>query len=121
MKITMQRILFSAILFLVLICQACSDFSDLNNIEREEQEIELAVPLINTEFSVSDFIGENGPDNVSIKIDAEGRVTLVYQGDVVRQNISAVFPAVPYCIDLMEGPYLECNQDAIKEFRPKPK
>ncbi len=37
----------------------------------------------------------------------------------IRQCLDAVFPAVPYCIDLIEGPYLVCNQDVIKEFRPK--
>lgn len=37
----------------------------------------------------------------------------------IRQCLDAVFPAVPYCIDLLEGPYLICNQEIIKEFRPK--
>ncbi len=37
----------------------------------------------------------------------------------IRQCLDAVFPAVPYCIDLIEGPYLECNEDVIKPFRPK--
>jgi len=37
----------------------------------------------------------------------------------IRECLDAVFPAVPYCIDLLEGPYLECNESAIKVFRPK--
>ncbi len=37
----------------------------------------------------------------------------------IRECLDAVFPAVPYCIDLIEGPYLECNDDVIKIFRPK--
>ncbi|MGI5310026.1 molybdopterin adenylyltransferase [Rheinheimera sp. WS51] len=37
----------------------------------------------------------------------------------IRQCLDAVFPAVPYCIDLMEGPYLVCNEAVIKPFRPK--
>ena len=28
-------------------------------------------------------------------------------------------PAIPYCIDLMEGPYLECDEAIIKPFRLK--
>lgn len=39
----------------------------------------------------------------------------------IRECLDAVFPAIPYCIDLMEGPYLECNEDVIKPFRPKKK
>jgi molybdopterin adenylyltransferase len=39
----------------------------------------------------------------------------------IRECLDAVFPAIPYCIDLMEGPYLECNEEVIKPFRPKKK
>ncbi|KPD21811.1 MULTISPECIES: molybdopterin adenylyltransferase [Idiomarina] len=39
----------------------------------------------------------------------------------IRQCLDAVFPAVPYCIDLMDGPYLECDESLIKPFRPKSK
>jgi molybdopterin adenylyltransferase len=39
----------------------------------------------------------------------------------IRECLDAVFPAVPYCIDLMEGPFLECNEAVIKPFRPKKK
>jgi len=37
----------------------------------------------------------------------------------IRQCLDAVFPAIPYCIDLIDGPYLECNEEVIKIFRPK--
>jgi molybdopterin adenylyltransferase len=37
----------------------------------------------------------------------------------IRENLEAVFPAIPYCIDLIGGPRLETNESAIKAFRPK--
>jgi molybdopterin adenylyltransferase len=37
----------------------------------------------------------------------------------IRQCLDAVFPAIPYCIDLIEGPFIECNEDVIKPFRPQ--
>lgn len=37
----------------------------------------------------------------------------------IRECLDAVFPAIPYCIDLMDGPYLDCNEDVMKPFRPK--
>lgn len=37
----------------------------------------------------------------------------------IRQCLEAVFPAIPYCIDLIGGPYLECNEENMKAFRPK--
>ena len=39
----------------------------------------------------------------------------------IRTCLDAVFPAVPYCIDLLEGPRLECNEDIIVAFRPQKK
>ena len=39
----------------------------------------------------------------------------------IRECLDAVFPAIPYCIDLIEGPFLECDESVIKPFRPKSK
>lgn len=36
----------------------------------------------------------------------------------IRQCLDAVFPAIPYCIDLLGGPFIECNEEVIKPFRP---
>jgi len=48
-------------------------------------------------------------------------VNLPGKPKAIRECLDAVFPAIPYCIDLLEGPYLVCNQDVIKPFRPKNK
>jgi molybdopterin adenylyltransferase len=37
----------------------------------------------------------------------------------IRQCLDAVFPAIPYCIDLIGGPFLTTNEAVIKVFRPK--
>jgi len=37
----------------------------------------------------------------------------------IKENLEAVFPAVPYCIDLIGGPRLETNETVMKAFRPK--
>ncbi|HJE02681.1 Molybdopterin adenylyltransferase [Aliarcobacter thereius] len=37
----------------------------------------------------------------------------------IKECLDAVFPAIPYCIDIMEGPYLETDEEVIKAFRPK--
>lgn len=39
----------------------------------------------------------------------------------IRECLDAVFPAIPYCIDLIGGSYMEANEDVIKIFRPKGK
>jgi molybdopterin adenylyltransferase len=37
----------------------------------------------------------------------------------IRECLEAVFPAVPYCIDLIGGPFLETHDDVVRAFRPK--
>jgi molybdopterin adenylyltransferase len=37
----------------------------------------------------------------------------------IRECLEAVFPAIPYCIDLIGGPRLETNEAVIQAFRPK--
>jgi len=36
-----------------------------------------------------------------------------------KETLDGVFPAVPYCIDLIGGPYIETHESVCKAFRPK--
>ena len=36
-----------------------------------------------------------------------------------EQLVAGIFAAVPYCIDLIGGPYIETNEAIVKAFRPK--
>ena len=36
-----------------------------------------------------------------------------------RQTVHGIFAAVPYCIDLIGGPYVETDETVVKAFRPK--
>ncbi|MFO1042289.1 MAG: molybdopterin adenylyltransferase [Planctomycetaceae bacterium] len=46
-------------------------------------------------------------------------VNLPGQPKAIKECLDAVFPAIPYCIDLLEGPYLTTDESKIKAFRPK--
>ncbi len=46
-------------------------------------------------------------------------VNLPGRPKAIRECLDAVFPAIPYCIDLIGGPYLEANPAVIQVFRPK--
>lgn len=46
-------------------------------------------------------------------------VNLPGKPSAIRDCLLAVFPAIPYCIDLIEGPYLTTNETVVKAFRPK--
>ena len=46
-------------------------------------------------------------------------VNLPGRPKAIRENLEAVFPAIPYCIDLIGGPRLETHEAAMKAFRPR--
>ncbi len=41
------------------------------------------------------------------------------QPKAIAECLDAVFPAIPYCVDLIEGPCLATNPDRLVAFRPK--
>ena len=46
-------------------------------------------------------------------------INLPGKPSAIAECLDAVFPAVPYCIDLIDGPYLETDESVIRVFRPK--
>jgi molybdopterin adenylyltransferase len=41
------------------------------------------------------------------------------QPKAIKETLDGVFPAVPYCLDLIGGPYVETRDEVCKAFRPK--
>jgi len=46
-------------------------------------------------------------------------VNLPGKPKAIGECLEAVFPAIPYCIDLIEGPRIEVKPDTVSVFRPK--
>lgn len=46
-------------------------------------------------------------------------VNLPGKPKAIRENLEAVFPAIPYCIDLIGGARLETKESVMNAFRPK--
>jgi molybdopterin adenylyltransferase len=46
-------------------------------------------------------------------------VNLPGQPKAIRETLDGIFAAVPYCIDLIGGPYIETHEAVVKAFRPK--
>ncbi len=41
------------------------------------------------------------------------------QPKAIKETLDGIFPAIPYCIDLIGGPYLETKEGGVIAFRPK--
>ncbi|MGP1533698.1 MAG: molybdopterin adenylyltransferase [Campylobacter sp.] len=48
-------------------------------------------------------------------------VNLPGQPKAIRECLEPVFPAIPYCIDLIGGAFIETDESVMKVFRPKQK
>jgi len=46
-------------------------------------------------------------------------INLPGQPKAIKETLDGIFAAVPYCIDLIGGPYIETNTEVIAAFRPK--
>ena len=46
-------------------------------------------------------------------------INLPGQPKAIRETIDEIFSAIPYCIDLIGGPYIETKKENINVFRPK--
>jgi molybdopterin adenylyltransferase len=46
-------------------------------------------------------------------------VNLPGKPSAIRDCLLAVFPAIPYCVDLIDGPFLTTHESVVKAFRPK--
>ena len=46
-------------------------------------------------------------------------INLPGQPKAIKETLDGIFPAVPYCIDLIGGPYIETHEEVCRAFRPK--
>ncbi len=46
-------------------------------------------------------------------------VNLPGKPSAIADCLDAVFPAIPYCIDLIGGPWIETRAEVVQSFRPK--
>ncbi len=46
-------------------------------------------------------------------------INLPGQPKAIKETLDGVFAAVPYCVDLIGGPYIETDESVLKAFRPK--
>lgn len=46
-------------------------------------------------------------------------VNLPGKPKAIEECLEVVFPAIPYCLDLIDGPYLETDPAVMTAFRPK--
>ena len=93
------------VLGLWLTAVGCIDQEAYENISIANEQ-EIAIPLINSSVSISSVTDKVDSENTSIQVDEEGKVTVFYDGEVLRQTSRQLFPALP---GLTDFPLVDTN------------
>lgn len=73
---------------------SCSSIENDTKFDWAETEYDLALPLVNTKLTVGK-ISEESKGNSVLKIDSDGRVTVLFNGEIIRRTSSSIFPPFP--------------------------
>lgn len=89
------------LIFLVCVLNACR-LPTQENLLEEIDEAVWAVPLINDELKLQNVltVAKNVAGDVNINTDDEGKVSISYEGEVLRDPASVVFPPIFGLFDL---------------------
>lgn len=79
---------------LFLVFFSCIDTEKETAFGWSESEYEIAVPIVSTKVTVSK-IAEVSKGNTGLRISADGKATILYNGEVIRRTSSVIFPPFP--------------------------
>jgi hypothetical protein len=85
--------LFSFLCGSVLII-SCNDLDNLEDRKLSNFNAHYAVPLIHDRLSLASLIEAN-VDNTSFQVSEEGKLVVLYQGDVLKKTMQEMFPPLP--------------------------
>ena len=86
-----QKLILISFIFSIV---SCYDLENETQFDLGNQEYNLAVPLIDSQITLNKLSSEL-TGNTSVRIDAEGRATVFYNGEVIRRTAAAIFPPFP--------------------------
>jgi hypothetical protein len=77
-------------LFCLSSCLETTDFT----LGLSDDAYSFAIPLVNTRITVG-RLAEQSTGNAGIRIDSDGKATVLYNGEVLRKSAAAIFPPFP--------------------------
>ncbi len=86
--------IFKLFFFLLALHFFSCDFPSRDSILEETKDALWAIPLLKDEIKIQDIFVED-QDGVSLFSDDEGKVIVTYEGEVLRDPASVVFPPIP--------------------------
>jgi CheY-like chemotaxis protein len=99
---------------------------------KERSDLDVALPDGDGFHFFETLKAERGASHLSVifisaRSDTSAKVRALKLGEVQvldadgKPVVPGIFAAVPYCVDLIGGPYIETREAVVKAFRPKKK
>ena len=89
----LQRSVF-ALLCCTLFLFSCLDTSSENGFGLNDGTYDVAIPIINSKITVGK-LADAAKNNTTIKIEPDGKTSVLYNGEVIRRSTAAIFPPFP--------------------------
>lgn len=77
---------------------ACSDLTRVDELELDPKG-EYAIPLINTSASILE-IADNTSSNASVRVDPDGKLTVLYSAEPVRRDVREIFAPLEFSVPI---------------------
>ncbi len=78
---------------MVILFLGCGPIDDLDNVDSIDYEAAYAVPLIDSEIKIEDFL-EDFEETSEIIIDPDGLIRFKYRGDVISATVEQMFESI---------------------------
>lgn len=94
MKIKHVNISYLFVILYLVLPGGCTLFDEAADLDLGDHTYQLAVPLVNTKATVG-YLAENATGNITLRVDASGKTTLFFNGEVLRRSTANFFPPFP--------------------------
>lgn len=86
----MNPFAFFFFLMVVICFSGCGPLDNLDEINGIQYEAEYAVPILNSDISIQDFL-EDFEENTTIIVDPDGLLHFKYRGDVIKATVDQIY------------------------------
>lgn len=89
----MIKIVQLIFLFCIILLSSCN-LPQTDGLLEETKNAVWALPIINDEIKLQDILSNSDNSNTKVYSDEEGKITISYEGEVLREDASIVFPPI---------------------------
>ncbi len=92
-----KKVSWILVFFCAFIFYGCLD-RDYYKISVPPPSPNISIPLVTLNSTLAE-LGQNGSENIRVQVDADGKLTFFYEGQILKRSVLEVFPPLPWFND----------------------